>query len=112
MKMRNLIQIIIFLNLIFLPFVARANWYIEHYGPGTCIPLNWFLPNINTPNQLLHYLRNSGTLNHRTTIRLRDVRNGEVVMITRTPRSCPMAWCRSGSLSSFGCVVRLPVLAG
>lgn len=26
--------------------------------------------------------------------------------------SCPPAWCRSGSLSSVGCVVRLPVLAG
>ncbi len=27
------------------------------------------------------------------------------------PRSCPTVWCRSGVLSSVGCIVRLPVLA-
>ncbi len=27
------------------------------------------------------------------------------------PGSCPTAWCRSGILSSIGCLVRLPILA-
>jgi uncharacterized protein YyaL (SSP411 family) len=27
------------------------------------------------------------------------------------PGSCPTAWCRSGTLSSIGCVVRRPFLA-
>ena len=29
----------------------------------------------------------------------------------RVTGSCPIAWCRSGVLSSIGCVIRLPFLA-
>ena len=29
----------------------------------------------------------------------------------RIGRSCPAAWCRSGILSSLGCVIRLPFMA-
>ena len=44
---------------------------------------------------------------------LRDLlrREGVPVGWRHVARSCPAAWCRSGILSSLGCVIRLPFLA-
>ncbi len=35
----------------------------------------------------------------------------ELDIVIYDNRSCPTAWCRSGILSSIGCLVRLPILA-
>jgi hypothetical protein len=49
------------------------------------------------------------------TLMRQEVTAGEVayqrLIDRRVVGSCPTSWCRSGFLSSVGCVVRLPILA-